>query len=103
MTPEGYAAIAGATVLVLGAIFKFALDWKKSKDERDQASERLLVLRDIADTNRSIKEGQIAQNGKLSNIMKLNDDRHEEMIRTLNASCKARPMFQQIEQTKHEN
>jgi len=92
---QEWQAIAAAIVLILGVIFKFALDWRKGRDEREAASERLQYLKDIADTNRAIKEGQIVQNGKLATIMKINDDRHEEMIRTLNSSCKARSIFPQ--------
>lgn len=97
---DKYGAIAAAIVLVLGVIFKFVLDWRKGRFERDAATERLQVLRDIADTNRAIKEGQIVQNGKLSTIMKINDDRHEEMIRAMNSSCKAKSIFPQTNQEK---
>jgi predicted RNA-binding protein len=103
MTPEGYAAIAGATVLVLGSIFKFALDWKKSRDEREAASERLQVLRDIAATNMRLVEGQIAQNGKLAQVVRINDDHHTELIRAIAQTCPARFNVPLEQKQKHEN
>lgn len=92
---------AGAAVLVLGVVFKFVLDFQSKKNERavaaerfaleqKSAAERTQVLKDIATSNQAIREGQLAQNGKLSTIMKINDDRHEEMIRALSSTCRSR-------------
>lgn len=90
MTPTWDAA---AVVLVLGVIFKFALDWQVKKREAEAAKASLQVLRDIAISNQAIREGQIAQNGKLSAVVKVNDEHHNELIRAITASCKARPIF----------
>lgn len=108
ITVEGWQAIAGAVVIVLTVVFKFVLDLRRerrareeyqerSANERQASEERLQVLRDIAATNAKIREGQVAQNGKLSEVVSVNKAHHEELIRALNATCKARPMFDQGE------
>lgn len=90
---------AAAIGAVLTLVFKFVLDILRDRREREAAKERLQVLRDIATSNQAIREGQIEQNGKLARIMEVNNTRHDEMIRSINASCKARPIFQQEKQT----
>lgn len=97
ITVEGWQALAAAVVIVLTAIFKFVLDLVKAKRDADASHERLQVLRDIAHSNGQIREGQIAQNGKLTNVVSTNQLHHEELIRAINQTCKARPIFHQVD------
>ena len=41
------------------------------------------ALRDIADSNAGIREGQIAQNGKLSKVAEINEIYHKELLRCI--------------------
>lgn len=91
---------AVAVVLVLGVVFKFILDLYQRKNERAASTERLQVLRDIAESNKAIREGQVAQNGKLSQVVSVNDAHHAELIRAIGSSCKARNVFPTVNQEK---
>lgn len=95
---EDWEKIAAGVVLVIGAMSKVVFDYRKAKADERHAEERLQVLRDIAMSNRDIRSGQLLQNGKLATIMEVNGARHSDIIRTLNSSCKARPIFPMEEQ-----
>lgn len=90
ITVEGWQALAAAIVIILTAIFKFVLDVIKAKREADASHERLQVLRDIARSNAEIREGQVAQNGKLTHVVSTNQLHHDELIRAISTSCRAR-------------
>lgn len=100
VTIEGWQAGAAAIVLILGVIFKFVLDVLNNRKEREASRDRLQVLKDIAISNQAIREGQVAQNGKLSSVVSVNQAHHEELIRAIQASCKARPIFDQQQTNK---
>lgn len=100
ITIDGWQAGAAAIVLILGVIFKFVLDVLNNRKEREASRDRLQVLKDIADSNQAIREGQVAQNGKLSAVVSVNEAHHLELIRAINSSCKAKPIFDTQHTTK---
>lgn len=100
--PISWEAVAGGIVLIVGAVGKVLLDYQKGKREEKHADERLQTLKDIASSNKEIRNGQIEQNGKLATIMQVNGIRHDEMIRTLNSSCKAKDVFPTVGELKQE-
>ena len=93
MQIEGWTAAGGLFTIVAGYVFKFYTEHLKSKrqDAVDKAAAAndqttLLALRDIAQINRDIREGQIAQNGKLTAAVQVNEIYHGEIVRAIQAA-----------------
>lgn len=102
ITVEGWQALAGAAVIVLTVVFKFIMDLRKDSRERDASNDRLQVLRDIASSNRDIREGQLRQNGKLSTVMTANEVYHAEILRLL-SHCTATAIHPPVNQEQKEH
>lgn len=89
ITIEGWQAITGIVTLLLIWGLKFLQEFYKDRRERETDTAQIQVLRDIAASNAEISKGQVAQNGKLSTVVLINQQHHEELIRTLQSTCKA--------------
>jgi len=94
MTAEHWQVYCAGIVLVLTVIFKFVIDFYKIKRDRAESEEKLQALRDIAASNRQIREGQTAQNGKLSSIMLINEQYNIKILSALQ---------KQLDETKTQN
>ena len=90
-----WAAVTGLTVIILTQFGKMISDARKDKISMLAEEEKLRTLRDIANTNNSIRVGQIEQNGKLSKAVAVNEAYHNELIRTLSTTCKMQSNKQQ--------
>ena len=77
-------------------------NWKRYKAEQAREEEKKQIQIEQRDVLRQLERGQTAQNGKLSTVMSENATRyqsateiiklqHEELLRTLNSSCKFVP------------
>ncbi len=68
---------------------KFLQEFYKDRRERKSELEKLNVLQSIAQSNVEIREGQIKQNGKLSQVVAVNNAHHNELIGAVRTSCKS--------------
>ena len=89
------AAIGGILTLVAGQVRGWYSD--RAKARRDDA--QVDALHNIASSNTDIRNGQIAQNGKLSIVVEVNKAYHDEIIRTLQA-CSYRTNPLQVTEKK---
>jgi hypothetical protein len=74
------------SALVIAVAVK-GLDYVQAflKDRRERISDERqdALQRDIANNIRGIREGQVAQNGKLSTVVEVNKAYHEEVMRMM--------------------
>lgn len=77
---ESWQAIGAILVLVIAAVGKFIQEIYKAKKDQESNAQQLLALRDIAQSNGHIREGQIAQNGKLELLVEVNQINHGALI-----------------------
>jgi translation initiation factor 2 gamma subunit (eIF-2gamma) len=82
-------------VMVLGAIGAL---WIKIQDsKKDSVAQE--VQKEQRDSLKELLKGQTAQNGKLAEVVKVNDIYHNALISALNTTCKAQPVLvQQVNQ-----
>lgn len=80
--------IGGLVLLVSGQVFKFWIEFLRDRRDRESNASIISSLKSIADSNTQIREGQIVQNGKLSEAVSVNHVYHTELIRAIDSSCK---------------
>lgn len=72
-------------VMVLGAVGALVLKFIDNKKE-NLAQQIQIEQRDCM---RAVEKATTIQNGKLSEVLAVNEAHHAELIRTLNTTCKA--------------
>ncbi len=89
----GTSVIVALTVAVLVKGLEWFQAWLKFRRETQNDKDQLEVLRDINSNMRQVRDGQIAQNGKLATVVQVNELHHAELLRALKDRC---PAVQQI-------
>jgi hypothetical protein len=80
---ETHLVIAVLTLILVYGL-KFLQELLKDRRDRKHDESQINVLKDIVSINNEIRNGQIAQNGKLSAVVSVNEAHHLELIRCLN-------------------
>jgi len=84
-------------VLIIGAIGLQVNAWRKHKSDTKIDEANLILQSEQRDVLRQIEKGQALQNGKLANVVSVNEAHHAELIRSLQVTCRAQPVvIQQV-------
>ncbi len=83
VTLEKWHIVTGLVVVCIVKGLDYAQLFLKDRRERLSDAATMEVQKDMANNLRDIRNGQIAQNGKLALVSEVNKAYHEEIIRAL--------------------
>ena len=70
-------------VMIIGAVGLQINSWRKDRREQEDRVKDLVLNTEIRDCLRQVEIGQTKQNGKLAEVVSVNQQHHEEIIRAL--------------------
>jgi hypothetical protein len=97
MNAEDWKMIGVVAAVVFGNLLTIYQTYLKDRRERKSDEQTFIVQKDIADNIRDVRNGQIAQNGKLSTVVEVNRAYHDELMRMLKPPSAIQPQVTNIQ------